>query len=190
MTPISSAVPSAVSPLTAAEKILGTPKVQRPEEEFRSGRVKPVMDEYVPEKPQEPSGRYWLGTDEDGRPKVYFDDPEAPADAPKQTADGSEDLDSVPQDSGLEKEEDAEGPKAPKKEREKEERCVGNTDEVDREIRKLKKKKKELEQQINAETDEAKVRELEKKLGQVERELSEKDNDNYRRQHSKFTQLS
>ena len=54
----------------------------------------------------------------------------------------------------------------------------------------MKKKKKELEQQINAETDEAKVRELEKKLGQVERELSEKDNDNYRRQHSKFTQLS
>ena len=190
MTPISSAVPSTVSPLTAAEKILGTPKVQRPEEEFQSGRLKPVMDEYVPEKPQEPSGRYWLGKDEDGQPKVYFDDPEVPADAPKQAADSSENPDRVPQDSDPEKEEGAEGPKGPKKEGAKEERCVGNTDEVDREIRKLKEKKKELEQRINTETDEAKIRELEKKLGQVERELSEKDNDNYRRQHSKFTQLS
>lgn len=36
----------------------------------------PVMDEYIPEKEHTPSGLYWVGRDEDGAPKVYFDDPE------------------------------------------------------------------------------------------------------------------
>ena len=40
----------------------------------------PVVDEYIPEEKQEPSGRYWLGQNEDGQPKVYFDDPEQAAD--------------------------------------------------------------------------------------------------------------
>ena len=83
--------------------------------------------------------------------------------------------------------EGTEGPKDPDKpSEEKSEKCVGNTDQVDREIEKLKKKQKELKQQINSETDEAKIKDLEKKLAQVERELSQKDNDAYRRQHTKF----
>ena len=61
---------------------------------------------------------------------------------------------------------------------------------MDREIEKLKKKQKELEQRLNAETDEAKIKDLERQLAQVERELKQKDNDTYRRQHSTFTQLS
>lgn len=69
-----------------------------------------------------------------------------------------------------------------------EEKCVGNTDKVDREIRELKEKKKKLEQQLKtASGDEKKTKELENKLAQVERELSQKDNDTYRRQHSTFT---
>lgn len=69
-----------------------------------------------------------------------------------------------------------------------EEKCVGNTDRVDREIRKLKEKKQQLMQQIRmASGDEEKVRELEKKLAQVESELSQKDNDSYRRQHTVFS---
>ena len=35
--------------------------------------------------------------------------------------------------------------------------------------------------------DEMKARELEKELAQVERELSRKDNDTYRRQHTVFS---
>lgn len=86
-----------------------------------------------------------------------------------------------------EQSEGTEGPKDPDKpSEEKSEKCVGNTDQVDREIEKLKKKQKELKQQINSETDEAKIKDLEKKLAQVERELSQKDNDAYRRQHTKF----
>lgn len=69
----------------------------------------------------------------------------------------------------------------------KAEKCTGNTDKVDREIRKLKEKKKELEQQINLENDEKKKKQLEAKLSQVERELRQKDNDAYRRQHTVFS---
>ncbi len=69
-----------------------------------------------------------------------------------------------------------------------EEKCVGNTDKVDREIKKLKEKQQWLEQQIQtAAGDEQKVRELERKLAQVETGLRQKDNDTYRRQNSSFS---
>ena len=61
---------------------------------------------------------------------------------------------------------------------------------MDREIEKLKKKKEELEQRLNTETDEAKIKDLERQLAQVERELNQKDNDTYRRQHTTVRQLS
>ena len=122
------------------------------------------MDEYVPEEKQEPSGRYWLGKDEDGQPKVYFDDPERAVDKPS-------------------------GVPAPEKKAEgdKKERCTANTDQVDREIERLKKRKETLEQQIRSQTDDAKIKELERQLAQVERELAQKDNDAYRRQHTVFS---
>lgn len=76
MMPISGMNTGAVQPLTTAGKVLGASKVQKTEEESQDRQPKPVMDEYVPEEPQEPSGRYWMGKDEDGRPKIYFDGPE------------------------------------------------------------------------------------------------------------------
>lgn len=144
------------------------PAVQRPDSGAPARPQKPMMDEYVPEEKEEPSGRYYLGKDENGQPKVYFDDPERDegtdspepkaADAPKEKADGK-----------------------------RAETCTGNTDKVDREIEKLKKKKEQLERQINSETDEAKKKGLEAKLAQVENELRQKDNDAYRRQHTVFS---
>ena len=53
MMPISGVNTSAVQPLTTAEKVLGASKAQKPEEEAQSCQFKPVMDEYVPEEPQE-----------------------------------------------------------------------------------------------------------------------------------------
>ncbi len=70
------------------------------------------------------------------------------------------------------------------------EKCEGNTDKVEREIKKLKEKKQQLEAQIqsaSASGDEKKIRELEKKLAQVEQELRQKDNDTYRRRHTVFS---
>ena len=68
------------------------------------------------------------------------------------------------------------------------EKCVGNTDRVDREIKRLKERQQQLEQQIqSAAGDEQKVRELEKKLAQVEGASSQKDKDTYRRQNSSFS---
>lgn len=70
----------------------------------------------------------------------------------------------------------------PKKDAEK---CTTNTDKVDREIEKLKEQKQQLEQQISAASgDEEKVKELEKKLSRIEGELSQKDNDTYRRKNA------
>ena len=181
MMPISGVNTGAVQPLTTAEKVLGASKVQKPEEEAQGRQLKPVMDEYVPEEPQEPSGRYWMGKDEDGQPKIYFDDPERAADAPKQPEDApeAEEPDSADQ-----------GAKGPEGKKDKGETWECNTDKVDREIEKLKKKQQELEQRLNTETDEAKIKDLEHQLAQVEQELKQKDSDTYRRQNAAYTQLS
>lgn len=150
-------------------------KVRRPEEENQEHCQSPVMDEYVPEEKRSPSGRYWMGKGEDGSPKLYFDDPEHPEGAPKapEATDAAGDKDAK----GAEKSGSDKNAKS----------CTCSTDKVDREIEKLKKLKKELEQQIHRETDETKVEELEAKLAQVEKELGQKDNDTYRRQHAVYT---
>ncbi len=65
--------PAAVSGIWAAAP------AQKPEASGPDAPVKPapVMDEYVPGEEHIPSGLYWVGKDEAGAPKVYFDDPEA-----------------------------------------------------------------------------------------------------------------
>ena len=181
MMPISGVNTVAVQPLTTAEKVQGASKVQKPEEEAQGRQLKPVMDEYVPEEPQEPSGRYWMGKDEDGQPKIYFDDPERAADAPRQPEDAPE---------AEEPKQAGQGAKGPEGKKNKDETWECNTDKVDREIEKLKKKQQELEQRLNTEIDEAKIKELEHQLAQVEQELKQKDNDTYRRQNAAYTQLS
>ena len=181
MMPISGVNTGAVQPLTTAEKVLGASKVQKSEDESQSRQPKPVMDEYIPEEPQEPSGRYWMGKDEDGQPKIFFDDPERAADAPRQPEDAPE---------AEEPKQAGQGAKGPEGKKNKDETWECNTDKVDREIEKLKKKQQELEQRLNSETDEAKIKDLERQLAQVEQELKQKDNDTYRRQHAVYTQLS
>lgn len=178
MIPISNNVSRPVPALREAEKARETRPVS-PAASQDKGPLKPARDEYLPEEKREPYGRYWLGKDEDGSPKIYFDDPEAKEGAPvSPEAPKAEDPDG-------EKE-----PMSPKKagdKGEKEEKCTANTDEVDREIRKLKEKKQKLEAKLNRETDETKRESLERQLAQVENELRQKDNDSYRRQHTKFT---
>lgn len=155
MTPISGLNNEAIRPLASPERTQGAPEVKKPEEP-QGRQPKAMMDEYVPEEQPEPSGRYWMGKDEEGQPKIHFDDPGQAAGAPKKP----------------------------------EEKWMGNTDKVDREIEKLKKKKQELEQKLNTEADEARIKDLERQLAQVERELQQKDNDTYRKQHTTFTQIS
>ena len=140
------------------------PQVRRTEAESPVRSRAPVTDEYVPEEKQEPSGRYGLGRDEEGRPKVFFDGPEQAAGESPGTP--------TP-------EEKARGDKT--------ERCTGSTDRVDREIERLKKRKETLERQIRAQADDAGIRKLEQELAQVERELAQKDNNTYRRQHTVFS---
>lgn len=186
MIPISSSVPRpAASPaVREAERM----REARPASPAASGSLKPVQDEYVPEgeKKRESYGRYWLGKDEDGGPKIYFDDPEAAEDAP-----ASPEAAGTPEGEDPEKdgEPKAPGKAAPPDKGGKEEKCVGNTDEVDREIKRLKEKKETLEAKLDRETDGTRREALERQLAQVENELRQKDNDAYRRQHSTFTEL-
>jgi len=172
-------ISSAAQSTAAVEGVKAPVRVQRAEDEVQSRFQKPVMDEYIPGEKQEPSGRYWLERGEDGQPKVCFDDLERAADAPEKQ-DGRPSADSSAQDKA------AGGPtkSAPGK---KAETCTGNTDKVDREIENLKKRQEELERQMHSETDEAKIKALERELSRVERELSQKDNDAYRRQHTVFS---
>ena len=190
-------------------------KAQKAEETKASDQTPVLQDEYISSKKagEKPSGLYRLGQDENGNPKVFFDDPKksVPADGkeqPRVNPEGSEGnkvgvqpeagQDSLKEDKeNLQPEADPDSPEKGKEggqpkvkggaQGKTEEICVGSTDQVDREIEKLKEKKKQLEQQIkSASGDEKKVRDLEKKLQQVESELNKKDNEGYRRQHTNF----
>lgn len=156
-----------------------TPKPQAAGAEPSGRPQTPRTDEYVPEEKREPSGLYRLGRDEDGRPKVYVDGPEREAGASEKQGE-IPGADSPGQDRG------ADGP-VKRASGQKTETCTGSTDKVDRELEKLKKKQEKLKRQINAETDDARIQELEKELAQVDGELRQKDNDAYRRRHTVFS---
>ena len=177
----------------AAERAEKAKEAEKAVEEKKSGRLSEPQDEYISSEKsgKKPTGLYRVGQDENGNRKIFFDDPRA------DHADGKDDR------SG--EGEDGKGPKVSGDNQGKPaEKCVANTDKVDREIKKLKEKKQQLEQQIqSASGDEApfghpsmpsgnnkenKIRELEKKLAQVENELSQKDNDTYRRQNASVSE--
>ena len=69
---------------------------------------------------------------------------------------------------------------------EKSESVTINTDKVDREIEQLKKRAEQLEQRISSAEGRERER-LEKQLARVRSEISQKDNDTYRRQNSIFS---
>lgn len=143
------AITGTAQPMAAVSAARQAAPVRRPEAQPRSApaRPAPVMDEYVPGEAREPSGLYWVGKDENGSPKVFFDDPEG---RPAET-------------------------------------CTANTDKVDRELERLRSRQEALAQKLGAEPDPARARALEQKLAQVEAELSQKDNDSYRRQNTVFS---
>ncbi len=130
-----------------------TKEAEKAEEEKNAGQLIEPQDEYISSEKSEkkPTGLYRVEQDENGKRKIFYDNPKVSGDSQGKPA----------------------------------EKCVANTDKVDREIKKLKEEKQQLEQQIrSALGDEKKIRELEKKLAQVENELSQKDNDAYRRQNA------
>lgn len=146
-------------------------EAEKEQERVKASEKAPVpRDEYISSEKSggKPTGLYRVGQDEDGNPKVFFDDPGKSKNA-----------------EGKEQPEVNEG--KPGKASEK---CLANTDKVDREIKQLREKLRQLQQQIaSASGDEAKVKDLEQKLAQVEQELSRKDNDAYRRSHTSFTNM-
>ena len=144
---------------TEQDKVKRISQEQRAED--KSEGVPIPKDEYISSEKSvsKPSGLYRLRQDENGNPKVTYDDSKRAAKA-----------------------KDVQPKEEPAK---KAEKCTTNTDNVDRKIEKLKEEKKQLEQQIKAAAgDKEKVKVLEKKLAQIEGQLSQKDNDTYRRQNA------
>ena len=64
---------------------------------------------------------------------------------------------------------------------------MSDTDGVDREIKQLRNERRDLISQIRAENSEDRKAELEAMLGQLDSELAQKDNDSYRREHTRFS---
>lgn len=184
MIPISNAV-SRPGPAPAVRETERAREARPGPPSASQGPLKPARDEYVPEgeKKRESCGRYWLGKDEGGGPKIYFDDPEAVGEdpAPPETA-------GTPNGAERDEEPASPGKAAPPGRDGKEEKCTGSTDAVDREIRRLKEKKEKLEARLHRETGETRREALERLLAQVENELRQKDNDSYRRRHATFTE--
>ena len=58
---------------------------------------------------------------------------------------------------------------------------------MDREIEALKKRREQLKRQLESAADPDKAQKLEQKLAQVEAELTQKDNDAYRRQNAVYS---
>ena len=66
------------------------------------------------------------------------------------------------------------------------ETTVCDTGKMDRELENLRKRQEQLEQRLRSAAPEQ-AQELRRELDQVNRELSQKDNDAYRRQHAVFS---
>lgn len=90
----------------------------------------------------------------------------------------------VPGDKPAEQAEPAPAAKADGKGRQVK-RC--STDKVDREIARLRQKQQQLQQKLNQTEDPEQREALQKQLDAVARELQQKDNDAYRRQHAEFS---
>lgn len=117
----------------------------------------PVVDILLSEK-------LGLAKEIEAEPRIYFDGPERAADAPQKR-------DGLPDPAAPDEDKDVDGPEERASE-DSAESCTCNTGKVDREIETLKKKREALQQQISSETNDIEIRELKKKLAQIERELS------------------
>lgn len=176
---------SNVARMTNTPETQSASKVQQPEKQEKIPSPS-AKDEYLPEEKTEPSGRYWMGKDEAGQPKIYFDDPVKSVDAAPESDNAPDTAQKSDNPSDETPDNNVKGSQNKNADK-KVERCVGSTDKVDREIERLKKKRATLEQQLSAETEEGKIKQLEQQLTQVESELRRKDNDTYRRQHTVFS---
>ena len=190
--PSGSGYPERVAEKQAADRADRAREGDRTAEPKNPGKLPEPQDEYISSKKsgEKPTGLYRIGQDENGGRKIFYDDPKAARGDGKEMpgADAGRSREAADGKQPKAERNNREEPKAAGNNREEPEKCVGDTNAVEREIRKLKEKRQQLEQQIHsASGDEKKIRELEKKLAQVENELSQKDNDTYRRSHSSFT---
>jgi len=152
-----------------------------------SGKAQEPQDEYISREKSgaKPTGLYWLGEDENGNRKIFYDDPKKSKSAETKDGDGSRKIFfDDPKKSDRSDGKEASKAKEGQPEKDVKKGSV-DTSKVDQEIKRLREKKQQLEQQIrSASGDSEKIRGLEKKLAQVENELRQKDNDAYKKRNA------
>lgn len=119
-------------------------------------------------EPVESPGRYWVEPGQDG-PAVRFEPPENP--------ESLKEAEPLPAD------------QASAQDKDQPSLTMCSTDKVDQEIENLRNRVAELKQQIGRAQNEAEKADLQRELDASSRELAQKDNDAYRRQHAQFTNL-
>lgn len=148
------------------------PTANADSDQISKKQIAPLYDEYHPEAGEEnqPIGLYHPLSDGKNGLRIAFDAPD-PHSAENDPAD-------------LKGENPGKNETAANASHAEATSCTVNTDKVDRETEHLKEKKKQLENQLRSASEPENIRELERKLSQVEQELQQKDNDTYRRQHA------
>lgn len=167
--------------------IIGSIAAQRPKASDKNAENVPkaaakLRDEYVKGGDEDKSiGIYYIGRSDDGNPEIKFDDPQR-ADAKNKESEKAK-----PESNSHEEKEPEKAEPDKSEPKKKSESCTANTDKVDKEIERLKEKQKQIEQKLRAEDDEEKAEQLKKQLDSVNRELSRKDCDSYRRSRTEFS---
>ena len=157
--------PQEISRMEKQEPVSGSHSPKKQDEM----KQKPAPhDEFIPSEKAEPAGLYKVLHDDEGNPKIEFDDPR------KKTADSNipEPVKETPEKSKSEPE-----PLI----------CTTNTGKTDREIEKLREKKADLAQKIRTASTPQKAEILKRELARIESELQQKDNEAYRRQNAAVT---
>lgn len=153
-------------------KINDTTKIEN-QKVLENNSSAPNTDKYIHKDDPVYPGIYHLTKDENGSPKVIFDNFTQKNSDEDTKENSSSDNKKISKRSSENKKDDT---------------VTGNTDKVDREIKNLKKKKAKLEQQISQSSDNPKKQEkLQRQLEKINSELKMKDNDSYRRQHTQYT---
>lgn len=158
-------------------------KPPEPQDESRGAPAPAVQ--FVHE-PVESPGQYWFEPGDQG-PVAHFDPPTPPDTAATAEAESDQHEPSArpaeqPEPSAPEQND------APRKPGEPElMRC--STDRVDKEIQAARDRAAALERQLSGATDDADRADIQRELDAARRELAQKDNDMYRKQHAQFTAL-
>lgn len=171
----------------AAQQAETAAKLPAPEQPEQSKEGPAPAAQFLHEEPESP-GRYWIERSDQGV-AVRFDPPTQPETADAAGSTESSRAAEPPAESTKQPKPPAPEHDEPSGEPEEPEGMRCSTDRVDKEIQAVRARAAALAQQLSAAKDDAERADIQRELDAANRELAQKDNDAYRRQHAQFTAL-